>query len=282
MARRGPAPAAARRPTRGRARPRPAARRCRRRRPAGARGPRRGILQRVVVERRGSAERDACRDARRLVVAAGGERGARAAAQPVEHAREASARCRHGDRAGGQRLVDALVREPRAAVEAPVGRRHGRERAADVDDRCPAGAAARAELDADGRRAGDRGGSERARPGLPVDHEPDAARRARRARAADRPRALATPCADQARRRRRSRRRRSRAAAASRRAGARGRARRARPRPRPIAPDPASAGSASPTASHGAAAKPTRRLRGRRVTARAAGAGPRVAPARCR
>ena len=41
-------------------------------------------LQRLVVEGGGAAQRDPRRDARRLVVAAGGERGACPAAQPVE------------------------------------------------------------------------------------------------------------------------------------------------------------------------------------------------------
>ena len=92
-------------------------------------------LQRLVVERRGAAQRDARRDARRLVVAARRERRARAAAQPVEHALDAAPPPDLRERARRQRLVNALARQPGTPVEVAARRRHRRERAADHDDR---------------------------------------------------------------------------------------------------------------------------------------------------
>ena len=170
-------------------------------------------LERVVVERRGAAQRDARRDARRPVVAAGGERGARAAGAAVEHALDAAAPSDDGDRACAPSVsctpwCASQVRRSKLAG----GGRHRRERAADLDDRRPARARRARAARRDGRAscaiAELPNGPGR---GWPSTDDPRARRRARRARAADRPRARRArgPTRPRRRARRPGRRRRS-------------------------------------------------------------------------
>ena len=130
------------------------------------------VLDGGVGERRGSAQRDARRDARLLVVAAGQQRGPRPAAQPVERACEPAAPADHREVAGRERLVHALARQPRATVEPARGGRHRRQRAADLDDRALDEIAACAQLDGVPVELRDRRAAERPRARLPVDDEP--------------------------------------------------------------------------------------------------------------
>ena len=221
-------------------------------------------LERVVVERRGAAQRDARRDARRPVVAAGGERGARSAPPAIEHSLDAAPPSDHGDRACRRRLVHALVREPGAPVEVAAGRRHRSERAADHEDRALLQGAGRAELDRVTVRASRSQSCRTAPPAAGPRRRSARRRRARRARAEDRPRVRRArgPTRPRRRSRRPGRRRRSGRRSASRSgAGRAERARRARGRSHPTRPAWATRGRPP------ARARPPRR--GRRCRRRA-------------
>ena len=262
---------------------RPAARRCRPRPPADARARTRGTPRACrrpasrchPARRRSRCGIDSSSPPRR-------ERGARAAAQAIEHALDAAAPPEHGDRAGGQRLVHALAREPGAPVEAAAGRRHRSERAADLRGSRPAAAFRRAQLDGmtvELAIAELPNGPGRGWPSITIRAPstcPTSARRGSAARAA-------SPCADQAAPPiAQARPTTAIGDGAARRALAAARAAPARTSARPSAPDSASAGSARPTASHGAASTPSSSMpRGasQRELERAA---PRGAPARCR
>ena len=252
---RGRARAAARRPRRARAPRRRAGRCCRPIRPAGARARRRG----TPPASRRRARR--CRPARRPSRCAQPGRRRRLPARrarprrsPIERPREAAPPPDLDDAPRRQRLVHALARQPRPAVEVAARGRHRGQRSADLEDRALPERPAGAQLDRMAVQRRDRGAAERARPRLavtttraestcPTSERSGSAARAR-CRAPTRPRPAsahmtAAPAVSAARRPARS---------------APGRAAQAPTSARPIAPEPASAGRASPVASHGAAA----------------------------
>ena len=129
-------------------------------------------LERALVQGRRAPERDTGGDAHRLLVASGRERGAGAAAQVIEHALDAAAPAERHERAGGQRLVHALARQPGAPVEAIRGGRHRGEGAADLNDRPLLQRPARSQLDGMAGEARDRRAAVGAASRLAVDHDP--------------------------------------------------------------------------------------------------------------